>query len=135
MVRRCPSCAALKHKRGPKRTYPLTAFAPDRPLEFIAMDVLGLLPTTARGNQHVLYICDGLSKMFIAVSIPGQTASTVARELVDRWIAPFGIPITILTDNGHYFASKFFQVLNNVLGVKHVFTCAYRPSTNGQVER
>jgi hypothetical protein len=27
MVRRCPSCAALKLKRGPKRTYPLTVFA------------------------------------------------------------------------------------------------------------
>jgi hypothetical protein len=59
----------------------------------------------------------------------------LSHELVDRWIAPFGIPITILTDNGPCFASKFFQVLNNVLGVKHVFTSAYRPSTNGQVER
>jgi hypothetical protein len=33
------------------------------------------------------------------------------------------------------FASKFFSVLTNVLGVKHVFTSAYRPTTNGQVER
>jgi transposase InsO family protein len=135
MVRRFPSCAALKLKRGPKRTYPLTVFAPDRPLEFIAMDVLGPLHTTARGNQYVLCICDRFSKMSIAVAIPDQTASTVARELVDRWIAPFGIPITILTDNGPCFASMFLQVLNNVLGVKHVFASAYRPSTNGQVER
>jgi transposase InsO family protein len=135
MVRRCPSCAALRLKRGPKRTYPLTVFPPDRPLEFIAVDVLGPLPKTSRGNQYVLCICDRFSKMSIAVAMPDQTASTVARELVDRWIAPFGIPITILSDNGPCFASKFFQVLNNVLGVKHVFTSAYRPTTNGQVER
>jgi hypothetical protein len=59
----------------------------------------------------------------------------VAQALVDRWVCVFGIPITILSDNGSAFASKFFHVLTNVLGVKHVFTSAYRPSTNGQVER
>ena len=41
----------------------------------------------------------------------------------------------ILTDNGSNFASKFFGVITNMLGVKHVYTSAYRPSTNGQVER
>lgn len=135
MVRRCPSCSALRLKRGPKRTYPLTIFPPDRPLEFIAIDVLGPLPRTSRGNQYVLCICDRFSKMSIAVAMPDQTASTVARALVDRWIAVFGIPITLLSDNGPCFASKFFQVLTKVLGVKHVFTSAYRPTTNGQVER
>jgi hypothetical protein len=73
--------------------------------------------------------------MSVAVAMPYQTASTVARELVDRWIAVFGIPVTILSDNGSAFASKFFGVLTHVLGVKHVFTSAYRPATNGQVER
>jgi transposase InsO family protein len=135
MVRRCPSCAALRLKRGPKRTYPLTIFPPDRPLEFVALDVLGPLPKTSRGNQYVLCICDRFSKMSVAVAMPDQTASTVAREFVDRWVSLFGIPITVLTDNGPCFASKFFKVLTHILGVKHVFASAYRPSTNGQVER
>jgi hypothetical protein len=90
-VRRFPSCAAMKFKRGPKRTYPLTVFAPDRPLEFITMDILGPFTKTARGNQHVLSICDRFSNMSIAVAMPHQITSTVARELVDRWITPFGI--------------------------------------------
>jgi transposase InsO family protein len=135
MVRRCPSCAALPLKRGQKRTYPLTIFPPDRPLEFLAIDVLGPLTRTSRGNQYVLCTCDRFFKMSIAVAIPDQTASTVARALVDRWIAVFGIPRTLLSDNGPCFASRFFQVLKKVLGVKHVFTSAYRPTTNGQVER
>jgi transposase InsO family protein len=54
---------------------------------------------------------------------------------VDRWITVFGIPVTLLSDNGSAFASKFFGVVTQVLGVKQVFTCAYRPTTNGQVER
>jgi hypothetical protein len=54
---------------------------------------------------------------------------------MDRWVAYYGIPVTVLTDNGSAFVSKFFRVLTNILGVKQVFTSAYRPSTNGQIER
>jgi transposase InsO family protein len=135
MVRRCPSCAALRLKRGPRRTHPLTIFPPDRPLEFVAMDVLVPLPKTNRGKQYLLCICDRFPKMSVAVAMPDQTVSNMAQVFIDRWVAVFGIPITVLTDNGPCFASKFFKVLSNILGVKHVFTPDYRPSTNGQVER
>jgi transposase InsO family protein len=135
MVRRCPSCAASRLKRGPKRTYPLTIFPPERPLEFIAIDVLGPLPTTSRGNRFVLCICDRFTKMSVAVAMKDQTASTIALEFVDRWLSIFGAPLTLLSDNGSAFACKFFKVLTNILGIRHVFTSAYRPETNGQVER
>jgi transposase InsO family protein len=73
--------------------------------------------------------------MSIAAPRREQTASVVAQTLVDRWIAVFGIPVTLLSDNGSAFDSKCFGVLTHVLGVKQVFTSAYRPTTNGQVER
>jgi transposase InsO family protein len=47
----------------------------------------------------------------------------------------FGIPITLLSEKGQCFAINVFQALTKALGVKHVFTSAYRPTTNGQVER
>jgi transposase InsO family protein len=135
-VRSCPSCVAKRLKRGPKRTVPLTIFSPIRPLEFVAIDVSGPLPTTPRGNRFVLCITDRFSKMCVAVPLPDQTATTVAQDLVYRWIAVFGIPLTLLSDNGSAFASNFFGFLTHVLGgVKQVFTSAYRPTTNGQVER
>jgi hypothetical protein len=135
VVRSCPNCAARRLKRGPKRSVPLTIFPPDRPLEFIAMDILGPLPQTARGNRFVLCIGDRFTKLAVAVPLPDQTASSVAYAFVDRWIAYYGIPVTVLTDNGAAFASKFFRVLTNILQVKQVFTSAYRPATNGQIER
>jgi IS30 family transposase len=83
-------------------------FPPDRPLEFLAIDVLGPFPSTPRKNSYVLCITDRFTKLSVAVAMPDQTASTIARELVDRWIEISGIPVTILSDNGPAFACKFF---------------------------
>jgi transposase InsO family protein len=99
------------------------------------MDDLGPLPKTKHGNLFCLVICDRFTKVSIAVPIPEQTASTCAQVFVDRWISYYGVPLIILTDNGPNFASKFFSILTHILGVKHVFTSPYRPSTNGQTER
>jgi transposase InsO family protein len=73
--------------------------------------------------------------MSFAVPLPDQTTSTVAQTLVDWRIALLGIPVTLLSDSGSAFASKVSGVLTQVLEVKQVFTSAYRPTTNGQVER
>jgi hypothetical protein len=43
--------------------------------------------------------------------------------------------VTLLTNNGPQFTAKFFQAVCAELGVKKVFTTAYHPQTNGQVER
>ena len=41
----------------------------------------------------------------------------------------------ILTDNGGVFRSKPFAAACQALGLKHKFTRAYRPQTNGKAER
>jgi Integrase core domain/Chromo (CHRromatin Organisation MOdifier) domain len=99
------------------------------------MDVLGPLPTSQRGHKYILVISDRFSKLTVAVPMADQTASTVAHVFIDRWVACFGIPMVLLTDNGRNFASKFMAVVTRMFGIKHVYTSAYRPSTNGQVER
>jgi transposase InsO family protein len=134
-LKRCPSCAARRLRRGPQRSTKLNIFPPEGPLEFVAMDVLGPLPLSKKGNRFCLVICDRFTKLSIAVPVPDQTASTCAQAFVDRWICYYGVPLVLLTDNGSNFASKFFSVLTHILGMKHVFTSPYRPSTNGQTER
>jgi transposase InsO family protein len=134
-VRSCMSYVAKRFKRGPRRMVPQNIFPPIRPLEFVAIDVLGPLPTKSRGNEFVLCMTDRFSKMSVAVPLPDQTASTVAQTLVDRWIALFCIPAKLLSDNWSAFARKFFVTLTQVLGVKQEFTSAYRLTKNEQVER
>jgi hypothetical protein len=47
----------------------------------------------------------------------------------------YGPPRYLLTDNGTQFNAKFFLSVFQELGIAKIFTTAYHPQTNGQVER
>ena len=63
------------------------------------------------------------------------TALSVSRAFCDHWAYVYGPPVSLLTDNGPQFTAKFFQAVCAELGIQKVFTTAYHPQTNGQVER
>jgi hypothetical protein len=69
------------------------------------------------------------------VPVTNITTETPARAFVLDWVDIYGIPLLLLTDIGTQFISKFFQTMCRLLGIKQLFTTAYHPSTNGQVER
>jgi Integrase core domain len=105
-------------------------------MEFVAMDILGPLTMTDRGNRFLLVITDRFTKLTRAYPLSTTNAELVARTFFDGWVASgYGIPNVLLTDNGSQFVAKFFQTFCRILGMKQVFTSAYRPSTNGQTER
>ena len=134
-VSKCPSCAK-KLLRTKRKTTRMQLFPPNAPMEFIAMDILGPLTTTEKGNRFLLVITDRFSKLTRAYPLSTTTATVVAQTFFDGWVASgYGIPHFLLTDNGTQFLSKFFQTFCRTLGLKPVFTSAYRPSTNGQTER
>ena len=92
------------------------------------MDILGPLTTTDRGNRFLLVITDRYSKLTRAFPLSTTTADVVAQVFFDGWVASgYGIPSILLTDNGPQFCAKFFQTFCKTLGVKQVFTGAYRP--------
>ena len=130
----CISCAACKPAFN-RHTRPLQLFPPNGPWEFICADILGPLPTTKSGSRFILVISDRFSKFTVAPPLKSISANDVAECLVADWIANFGVPLIILTDNGPQFASKFLQQVSAVLGVHQRFTSAYHPDTNGQAER
>jgi transposase InsO family protein len=133
-VSECISCAASKPSFN-RRSRPLQLFPPNGPWEFICADILGPLPTTKSGNRFILVISDRFSKFTVARPLRTTSANDVAECIVADWIANFGVPLILLTDNGPQFASKFLQQVSAVMGVHQRFTSAYHPATNGQVER
>ncbi|CDF38306.1 unnamed protein product [Chondrus crispus] len=133
-VRNCTSWAATRGTLF-KNQKDLRLFPAAGPMEFVAMDLLGPLPKTAHGNQHVLVITDRFSKLTHSIPLRTTTASVVASAFLDNWVYVYGAPRYMLTDNGPQFAAKFFDAVCALLGVRPYLTTAYHPQTNGQTER
>lgn len=110
-------------------------FPAKKPLADVAIDILGDLIRTPRGNRYLLVMCDRYSKVVRTVPLKTISALSVARAFVDHWVSAFGIPKTVLTDNGSQFSSKLMLETYRILGAKGLFTTTYHPQTNGQCER
>lgn len=89
-VRQCISCARTRGTYYSHQKY-LRLFPANGPLEFLALDLLGPLPTSRRGNKHVLIITDRYSKLTRAVALNSTTAPQVAEAFLDAWIMPYDI--------------------------------------------
>ena len=133
-VRHCTVCAKNRVTER-KRTSFLKLFPAEGPLEFVAMDILGPLPKTEHGNRFLLVITDRFSKLTRTVPLRTITALVVAKAFCDAWVFSYGPPRYLLTDNGTQFNAKFFLAVCRELGIAKIFTTAYHPQTNGQVER
>ena len=133
-VRNCVSCARNRIKLR-RHASPLKLFPARAPLEYLAIDILGELIRTPRGNRYLLIITDRYSKLTRCVPLRRITANTVAHAFIHHWVLSYGAPSYVLSDNGKQFASKFFLDVCRMVGAKNFFTTTYHPQTNGQVER
>ena len=70
-------------KRKTKITLQITD-TPDFVWQNCSMDIVGPLTQTCEGNKYLLTFQDELSKYTLAIPIPQQDASTVARVFVEK---------------------------------------------------
>jgi transposase InsO family protein len=80
-------------------------------------------------------ICDRFSKLTRTVPLWSISALVVAKAFCEHWVFVYGEPRYLLTDNGTQFTAKFVLAVCRDLGIAKVFTTAYHPQTNEQVER
>ncbi|GBM98025.1 Retrovirus-related Pol polyprotein from transposon 412 [Araneus ventricosus] len=122
----CRECHACGARKGPKtRTKGrLKRYNVGAPFERMALDILGPLPVTTKGNRYVLVLMDYFTKWPEAIPIPDQEASTVAEELVRAWISQYGVPMILHSDQGTNFNSDHFTELCKLLGILKTRTTA-----------
>lgn len=133
-ARNCTECAR-ERVRLRKNAKELRLFTPTAPLEFVAIDILGNLIETKRGNRFLLVISDRYSKLVRTVPLKKISAADIALAFVHHWVFVYGPPVKLLSDNGKQFTARFFQNVCRILGTRNLFITTYHPQTNGQVER
>ena len=129
----CEMCA--RTKSGRKFKAKLHQCPVGAPLERIAIDICGPLPTSHDGKSFILVVSDYFTKWTEAYSLENQTAIAVADVLVTEFFSRFGIAYQIHSDQGRNFESDLFQELCRLLELPKTRTTPYRPQSDGQVER
>ena len=133
-IRACPICQA-RQAPNPKPTAPLQSQQSSVPLQRVAMDIMGPLPTTARQNKYILVIGDYFTKWVEAFAMPDMLAATVARYFVDGFVCRYGVPLSLHTDQGPQFESRLMKDVCNLLDITKTRTTPYHPQSDGMIER
>lgn len=133
-IKNCIKCQINKKCRKSLKVPMEITTTSSQPFERLAIDVVGPLPLSENGNKFILTMQDDLTKFSFAHPIPNHEAKTVADKLVDT-ITNFGIPKTILTDQGTDFTSNLLKEVTKLFQIKHLMSSAYHPQTNGALER
>lgn len=125
---KCDICKRYKKSRPkPVVTFPLaTQFN-----ETVAMD----LKTYSNNSIYFLHLIDHATRFSQAVVIRSKRAEVIAKEFMMSWIAIFGCPEKVLSDNGGEFANSTFIDLCENMNINHMTTAAESPWSNGLVEK
>jgi len=108
-ISNCPTCKSTKDANlvlRPPMGRPMTS---DRPFQKLYMDLLGPYPRSKEGNIGVLIIVDHLSKFHFLQPLKKFISDKICDYLLRYVFYTFGVPESILTDNGSQFKSGQFK--------------------------
>ena len=132
-VANCMPC--VERKQGNKIGYNIkNSFTATEPFEMLCCDITGPLPNSD-GYSYILGIIDVFSRYVALIPLKDISAKTITEKLLERWIAYFGIPKIIHSDNGIQFKSGIMKELCNKLEIEQSFSAPYYHEGNGLIER
>jgi transposase InsO family protein len=132
-VKSCKICN--KNKKSTKHhSARLGQYHAGVPMERIHMDILGPLPVTRQKNKYILMVIDQFTKSLECYPIPNQTAETVATVLIDDFIARYGCPLELHTDQGRNMDGNLVRQIRRILQIQKTRT-THPASNRGQIER
>lgn len=132
-ARSCVPCQQSKVTRHIRT--PLGHFSnPTARLRHVHIDIVGPLPPCG-SFRYCLTAVDRYTRWPEVWPMSGISAEEVASTFISGWIARFGVPTVITTDQGRQFESDLFRRLLQCCATERTRTTSYHPCANGMVER
>lgn len=131
-TRRCLKFQAhANDKHAP--THELHTIVAPWPFAQWRMDIVGPFSTRMAQKKFLLVAVDYFTKWVEAEPLANITATQV-RNFCWKLICRFGLPRTIITDNGRQFIDRKLERFFHELGIRHTTSSVEHPQTNGQAE-
>ena len=105
------------------------------PMERVALDIIGKLPKSNKGNRYALIVSDYFSKWAEGYPMKDMETTTVVDCFITNFVCRFGLPYQIHSDQGSQFQSGLFKELCDRFSIDKTRTTAFRPQSDGLVER
>ena len=115
----CQTCATCATRKSPSHLprSPLGTITANYPTQIMAVDLVGPLPESDKGNCYIMVVGDYFSHWMEAIPILNQEASTVAERLIDEVFMGFSAPEQLHSDQGRQFES---HLLSKVCKLLHI---------------
>lgn len=129
-VRNCKVCAQHKVEHLPPAG--LMGQRPEisSPWELISLDFVGPLPRSSHGNRFVLVVTDYFSKYVVMFPVRNATASALTRCVEEQIFLVYGVPASIICDNGTQLRSREFSRMCGNYKTKILYDALYYPRAN-----
>ena len=98
------------------------------------MDIIGPLPTAPAQKKLLLVATDYFSKWIEADNFTSIKVKEVVQFVWKNIVYCFGIPQSIITDNGPQFDSQVYKNFCNELNIKNLYLTLQYPYSSGQAE-
>ena len=126
----CRCCArCVSSQRMPPKLEPQSWPKPEGPWQRVHIDFAGPI-----NGQSFLLVVDAFSKWPEVFPMQSTDTSSTINKL-RHLFATFGVPETIISDNGTQFTSQLFREFTKRFGISHVNSPPFHPQSNGQAER
>ncbi|XP_055918604.1 uncharacterized protein K02A2.6-like [Eupeodes corollae] len=129
-IENCEVCKTTKAPNITLRAEMGKSFSVDRPFQHLYIDFLGPYPRSKAGNTQIFIVLDQLTKFVLIKPIRKANATSVIKFLQEDVFLIFGVPESILSDNGSQFIGKEFSKMTKIYGITHYRTAVYSPQAN-----
>ena len=96
--------------------------------------MVGPLKGGSHKKKYLLVMVDKFTKWIEAKPVKTAESGPVI-DFISRVVHRYGVPHSIITDNGSNFTADELKTWCGNMGIKLDYASVYHPQTNGQVER
>lgn len=132
-IKNCVVCQKLgKYKSDDSNTnYHIEA---TQPFQKICLDTVGPLPEAKGKFKYIIVVVDVFSR-YVELFAAKSTTAIEAAECLLKVFGRYGLPETIVSDQGTQYVNQIIKELLNVCGIQHCKSVPYRHQGNGICER